>query len=80
MPRLIHEPAPEPDRFARRAGPDVAIKTSQGVSQVYAVFSVDPESKQLHVAVVDSEGRVIRLIPPESVAEMIASMGRYRSA
>ncbi len=80
MPKLIHEAAPAPDRFARRAGPDVSIKTSDGMTQVYAVFSVDPESKELRVALVDDEGRVLRTIPPSSVAQMIQSMGRYHAA
>ena len=70
--------APVKDRFARRAGPDVSYKGPDGMTQAYAVFHVDPKSKELQVTVVDGEGRVIRVIPPRSVSEMIESMGRYR--
>ncbi len=66
------------DRFAKRAGADVSIKRSSGVTEVYAVFSVDPTSKRLQVAVVDGEGRVLRMIPPGSVAQMMETMGRYK--
>lgn len=69
----------ERDRFSKRAGPDVSFKTSKGVNEVYAVFSVDPKSKELRVAVVDADGRLVRMIPPESVAEMLANMERYRA-
>ncbi len=82
IPQLLPpgSPAVQRDRFARRAGPDVSFKGPSGVTEVYAVFSVDPESKRLQVAVVDGDGRVLRMIPPGSVAKMLASMGRYRSA
>ena len=68
----------EKDHFASQAGPDVSFAGPDGVTQAYAVFSIDPDSKQLHVMVVDGEGRVLRSIPPSSVAQMMESMGRYR--
>ena len=70
--------APQPDRFARRAGPDVSFKGPDGMTNAYAVFQIDPSSKQLQVTVVDGEGRVLRVIPPRSVSQMIESMTRYR--
>lgn len=65
------------DEFARRAGPDVAIGSGQATVAVHAVFSVDPGTKELRVRVVDDTGRLIRMIPPDSVAEMIAGMNKY---
>jgi hypothetical protein len=70
--------APPKDRFAKQAGPDVSFKGPNGLTEAYAVFQVDPDSKQLKVMVVDSQGQVLRIIPPDSVNEMIQSMGRYR--
>jgi hypothetical protein len=66
------------DEFARRAGPDAAIDTSAGIVQVYAVFAVDPQTKRVRVSVVDAQGRLIRMIPPENVGEMIAAMASYQ--
>jgi hypothetical protein len=66
------------DRFAKQAGPDVSFKGADGPTEAYAVFQVDPTSKQLQVMIVDAEGRVLRAIPPRSVAEMIDTMARYR--
>ena len=66
------------DRFAKQAGPDVSFKGPDGVTEAYAVFQIDPESKQIQVTVVDSEGQIIRVIPPHSVTQMMESMGRYR--
>ena len=65
------------DDFARRAGPDVAIGSGPGSVQVYAIFAVDPDTNQVRVRVVDESGRLIRMIPPKSVGEMIATMNRY---
>jgi uncharacterized FlaG/YvyC family protein len=48
------------------------------MTEAYAVFQIDPVSKQLQVMVVDAEGRVLRAIPPRSVNQMMESMGRYR--
>jgi hypothetical protein len=66
------------DRFAKQAGPDVSFKGPDGLTEAYAVFQIDPESKQLRVMVVDSQGQVLRVIPPRSVSDMMQSMGRYR--
>jgi hypothetical protein len=70
--------APARDQFAKQAGPDVSFKGPDGLTEAYAVFQIDPESKQLQVMVVDSDGRILRAIPPRSVNQMIETMGRYR--
>ena len=70
--------AGQSDRFAKQAGPDVSFKGPDGLTEAYAVFQIDPESKQLQVMVVDAQGQVLRVIPPRSVSQMIASMDRYR--
>ena len=70
--------AAQRDRFATQAGPDVSFKGPDGLTEAYAVFQINPESKQLQVIVVDSQGQVLRVIPPTSVNQMMESMGRYR--
>ena len=82
-PAAVQKAAPQTaaaqrDRFARQAGPDVSFKGPDGVTEAYAVFQIDPQSKQLQVMVVDGEGQVLRMIPPRSVSQMVESMGRYR--
>jgi hypothetical protein len=66
------------DAFAKRGGPDVAVSTDAGMVRVHAVFQLDPSTKEMSVSVVDEEGRLIRMIPPDSVAKMIAAMAAYR--
>ena len=79
VPQLAPVPvAPQKDRFAKQAGPDVSFKGPDGLTEAYAVFQIDPESKQLQVMVVDAKGQVLRVIPPRSVSQMMESMGRYR--
>ena len=70
--------APQRARFAKRAGPDVSYKGPDGMTAAYAVFQIDPQSKQLLVTVVDGEGQIVRVIPPRTVSQMMESMGRYR--
>jgi hypothetical protein len=65
------------DEFARHAGPDVAISSGARAVKVYAIFAVDPDTNRVLVRVVDEAGRLIRMIPPKSVKEMIAAMNRY---
>ena len=82
-PAAISQAAPQQmgpakDRFAKQAGPDMSFKGPDGLTEAYAVFQIDPVSKQLQVMVVDAEGRVLRAIPPRSVNQMMDSMGRYR--
>jgi hypothetical protein len=82
-PAAIPQLAPNPvgsqrDRFAKQAGPDVSFKGPDGLTEAYAVFQIDPESKQLLVTVVDGRGQVLRVIPPRTVSQMMESMGRYR--
>jgi hypothetical protein len=70
--------AGQQDRFAKQAGPDVSFKGPDGLTEAYAVFQIDPESKRLQVMVVDAQGQVLRVIPPRSVSQMMESMDRYR--
>ncbi|HEX8941047.1 MAG TPA: hypothetical protein VF763_12875 [Candidatus Limnocylindrales bacterium] len=65
------------DPFARRAGPDVSIRTEDGVVWRQAIFSVDPATHQLQVAIVDQSGRLLRTIPAESIARMLSAMAAY---
>ncbi len=65
------------DVLGRRPEPDVAYRSEDGFVRVYAIFSVDPETHEVHISVVDETGRLIRTIPPESVGEMVRSMGAY---
>ncbi len=82
-PAAIHSLSPSQgalgrDRFGRKAGPDVSFNGPDGMTEAYAVFSVDPDSRDLKVTVVDGQGRVIRTVPASSVSQMMESMGRYR--
>jgi len=79
VPQVAPKPvAPQQDGFAKQAGPDVSFKGPDGMTEAYAVFQIDPDSKQLRVMVVDAQGQVLRMIPPKSVSEMMHSMSRYR--
>ena len=52
--KLTSAPAgPARDQFAKQAGPDVSFKGPDGLTEAYAVFQIDPQSKQLQVMVVD---------------------------
>ncbi len=66
------------DAFAKQAGPDVSVRTATGVVSAHAVFQMDARTRELTVAVVDQDGNLLRLIPPESVARMITAMAAYR--
>jgi hypothetical protein len=66
------------DAFAKQGGPDVSVKTAAGLMRVHAVFQMDPTTRELTVSVVDEAGRLIRMIPSDSVARMIAAMAAYR--
>lgn len=57
--------------------PDVEIAIANLLVRVHARFHVDPETKEVQVTVVDDRGKLIRLIPPESVSEMISAMASY---
>jgi len=65
------------DAFSRAAGPDVAIKSALGLTRLYAVFEMEPGTQKLRVRVVDDTGRLVRVIPPDSVSEMITAMASY---
>ncbi len=66
------------DGFARAAGPDVAVVVGAMIVRMYAVFDVDPQSRNLSVRVVDEAGRLVRMIPSDSVSKMLNEMARYR--
>jgi uncharacterized FlaG/YvyC family protein len=66
------------DQFAKQSGPDAAVQTAAGVVSVHAVFQLDAKTRELSVAIVSEDGQLIRMIPPESVARMIAAMATYR--
>jgi hypothetical protein len=65
------------DAFALAAGPDVRTDGPTGPVAVYAVFSVDAETNEVHVAVIDELGRLVRMIPAKSVSDMIRMMASY---
>jgi hypothetical protein len=66
------------DAFSKQAGPDVSVKTEGGIVSAHAVFQMDARTRELTVAVVDQDGNLLRLIPPDSVARMITAMAAYR--
>jgi hypothetical protein len=65
---------PALDAFSARAGADV----SWGSQETCAVFRYDAERHRTQVAVYGGDGRLVRMIPPGSVAELIAAMAAYR--
>lgn len=67
------------DEFSEQAGPDVRVDGPDGPVAMFAVFSVDPETDEVRVAVVDEQGRLVRLIPADSVSEMVATMHSYQA-
>lgn len=71
-------PAVQLDAFGKRGGPDVSVKTDGGLMRAHAVFQMDPTTNEMTVSIVDEGGRLIRMIPPDSVARMIAAMAQYR--
>jgi hypothetical protein len=66
------------DAFAKRSGPDATVRTVNGTVSVHAVFQLDDKTRQVTVAIVNEDGKLVRLIPPESVSRMIAAMAMYR--
>ena len=66
-----------PDAFGRAAGPDAEIAFVKQTMRVFAHFEVDPETKEMKVSVVDEAGKLVRLIPADSVRQMIAAMAAY---
>jgi hypothetical protein len=66
------------DQFSKQSGPDASVKTATGDVSVHAVFQLDAKTRELSVAIVNEDGQLVRLIPPESVARMIAAMATYR--
>ena len=54
------------------------MQTATGVVSVHAVFQLDARTRELSVAIVNEDGQLVRMIPPESVSRMIAAMATYR--
>lgn len=65
------------DGFHQQAGPDVRVNGSGGPVAMFAVFTVNPETDEVQVAVFDDRG-LVRLIPPESVFQMVTMMRSYK--
>ena len=59
---------------------DAEIRIDDRMVRVHALFQVDPRTQEIHVSVVDDEGHLIRLIPPDSVAQMLRAMAAYPTA
>lgn len=75
---LQTSPPGDPGHVAVPGGaPDVEVAIKEAMVRVFAVFQVDPETNEMHVSVVDDAGRLVRLIPPDSVAQMISEMAAY---
>jgi len=64
------------DAFSVQAGPDVRVNGPNGPVSMVAVFSVDPKTNEVHVAVYDDKG-LVRVIPSGSVFEMVSMMRGY---
>ena len=60
--------------------PDAEIAIDGTLVRVHAMFHVDPKTNRVQVSVVDDRGRLIRMIPPESVAQMLEAMAAYPSS
>jgi hypothetical protein len=71
------KPAPPADVIPGGSTPDAEIAIADTMQRVHAMFRVDPKTREVHVSVVDDAGRVVRLIPAESVSEMLAAMAAY---
>jgi hypothetical protein len=69
--------APRPDLFNERAGPDVSTGPGR---DAYVTFEVDPETHDVRVSILDGSGRLVRMVPAESVRQMISAMARYAGA
>jgi len=67
------------DEFSQQAGPDVRVDSPSGPVAMFAVFTVDPETDEVRVAVIDEQGRLVRLIPADSVSEMVSTMRSYQA-
>jgi hypothetical protein len=77
LPGLPGSPGSPGQAATPASGPDVEIAVNDAMLRVFAVFQVDPVTHEMHVSVVDEAGRLVRLIPPDSVAQMINEMAAY---
>ena len=67
----------DPANESTEPQPDVEILIGAALVRVHAMFQVDPTTREVRVSVVDDRGRLIRMIPPDSVAQMLAAMTSY---
>jgi hypothetical protein len=44
----------------------------------FAVFSVDRDTKATRIAIYDGDGRLLRMIPQDGVADMLSQIAAYR--
>jgi hypothetical protein len=65
------------DDFVDTAGPDIRVDGPDGPTSLSAIFTVDPDTAEVQVAVVDDRGRLVRLIPQDSLSELLITMHRY---
>jgi hypothetical protein len=74
-PAVPRQPAPAGVPAAQaRPGADLAA----GSQSSYAVFMVDRSTRQTQIRIYDSEGRLIRMIPPKDVVDLAAQLDAYR--
>ena len=79
---LVTQPATTPPAVVRAAPADAVVRRTPDVaafgSDSFAVFSVDQATGTTRIAVYDGEGRLLRMIPPHGVAEMLSQISAYR--
>ncbi len=68
---------PDPHGLDRVA--DVRLDGPSGPVSVFVVFSVDADTNEVRAAVVDDQGRLVRMVPARSVADMLKTMAQYGS-
>jgi hypothetical protein len=66
----VKAPAPRPTAGAVERN-RFASQSLDRSAEAYAVFSVDPNSRQLRVMVVDAEGRALQSAPPPSAVPVM---------
>jgi hypothetical protein len=73
---------PAPRRAAAPAAADVAVERSADVAafgrSTFAVFCKDQTSGATRIAIYDSDGNLLRVIPPHGVSDMESQISRYR--
>ena len=72
-PDRVAKAAPDAERGEKRTA-DVAAFGNDS----FAVYSVDEKTHVTRIAIYDGEGRLLRMIPPESVQDMLSQLAAYR--